>query len=227
VKEDICSIPVNEVLEIKDGCPICRMHGTVEEHLLDFIMGAAMMEPDVRVETNRVGFCGRHFMMMLGRKNRLALALMLESRLKSVEETVFQKDSLLFKKEKAGKAEHAAGDCYVCSHLETALDGHINTFFKLWKKEPEFRANVAAQPIICLPHYILLLRKGQAALDKKGFDGFESAISDVMRSGLLSLEKDVTGFCRMYDYQNGAAEWGNKKDAPERAIAYLTGFKKQ
>ncbi len=25
MREDICSIPVNEVFEPKDGCPFCRM----------------------------------------------------------------------------------------------------------------------------------------------------------------------------------------------------------
>ena len=78
MKEDICSIPVSEVFEPKDGCPICRMVATVEDHLVDYITGAAMMEPDVREDTNREGFCPPHYRQMLTRRNRLSVALTLE-----------------------------------------------------------------------------------------------------------------------------------------------------
>ena len=98
MREDICTIPVSEVFEPKDGCPICRMRDTVETRMVEYIMGAAMMEPDVRMETNRRGFCEDHFRKMLGQKNRLSLALMLESRLIEIKEQVFDKKRLSFLK---------------------------------------------------------------------------------------------------------------------------------
>ena len=67
MRSDICSIPVNEVFEPKDGCPLCRLRDMLEERVLDYIMGAAMMEPDVRKETNKQGFCYDHFKAMLNR----------------------------------------------------------------------------------------------------------------------------------------------------------------
>lgn len=226
VKEDICSIPVNEVFEVKDGCPICRMHDTLEDRMLSFILGDAMMEPDVRIETNRQGFCGRHSLMMLERRNRLALALMLESRLKTVEEAARRAAGGRPVK-KRGSAAPQAESCYVCGKTDAALDGLITTFFHLWKKEEEFRENVKAQPLVCLPHYLLLLDRAGSALDKKEYPVFGAALTDVLLRGLLPLEEDVTGFCRMFDYRNNGAEWGTKKDAPERAVAFLTGLKKQ
>ena len=227
MKEDICSIPVNEVLEVQDGCPICRMRDKLEEHMLDFIMGGAMMEPDVRTQTNRTGFCGRHSLMMLDRKNRLALALILESRLKSVDDVIASKKNPLFKNEKHHKCEDTAEDCYICRRVNSALDALMTTFFELWKNEPEFRANVKSQPIICLPHYIMLLNRAKTSLDKKSYTPFETAVTMVLQGGLRALEEDISGFCRMFDYRNIGAEWGTKKDAPERAIAFLTGFKRQ
>lgn len=226
MKEDICSIPVNEIFEAADGCPICRMHETLEDRLLEFIMGPAMMEPDIRTETNKIGFCPDHLVKMLGRKNRLGLALMLETRLHTVEETIFKANSRFSKKTKAEKAEEASGGCYVCDRVEKALDAHLVTVFKLWKKEEEFRASVAKQPILCLPHYKLLLSRGSAQLDKRQYPEFEEAISAVMQKGLKALEEDVSGFCKMFDYRNSGAEWGTKKDAPERAVAFLSGFSK-
>ena len=81
MRDDICTIPVSEVFEVNDGCPICRMKKTVEDHIIDYIMGAAMMEPDIRIETNKTGFCNEHYDMMLSHKGRLSLALMLETHL--------------------------------------------------------------------------------------------------------------------------------------------------
>ena len=52
MRESILTIPVNEVFEPREGCPICAMRNTVEQHISEYIMGAAMMEPDVRMETN-------------------------------------------------------------------------------------------------------------------------------------------------------------------------------
>ena len=48
-----------------------------------------MMEPDVRVETNRLGFCAEHFNQILARGSRLSVALILESLLQTVHDQVF------------------------------------------------------------------------------------------------------------------------------------------
>ena len=87
MKENICTIPVNEVFEVHDGCPICRMRDIIEAKYIDYITGPAMMEPDIRIETNRAGFCERHFGMMLtSGRARLPVALTLESHLIDVRE---------------------------------------------------------------------------------------------------------------------------------------------
>ena len=80
MRDDICTIPVSEGFEPKDGCPICRMRAIAERRVISYIMGAAMMEPDVRVKTNELGFCRDHYSMMRKANNRLSLALMLDSR---------------------------------------------------------------------------------------------------------------------------------------------------
>ena len=87
--EKIYTIPVNEAFDAcRDdatcGCPICVLRKRLEGDEIEIIMGAAMMEPDIRIKTNEQGFCGRHFDMMLERNNRLGLALILESHLAEV-----------------------------------------------------------------------------------------------------------------------------------------------
>jgi len=68
MREDICTIPVSDVFEVNDGCPICRMYDMLQTRAVDYITGAAMMEPDVRVVTNKKGFCGTHLYKMVRKK---------------------------------------------------------------------------------------------------------------------------------------------------------------
>ncbi len=82
--EQIYTIPISEAFEQHDGCPLCRMKEKLERESLEYVMGAAMMDPDVRIRTNRLGFCRGHYDDMLAMKNRLSLALMLESHLAEV-----------------------------------------------------------------------------------------------------------------------------------------------
>ena len=88
--ETLYTIPVNMAFEecADSGdkcCPFCRLYSDLEDTELEYILGASMMEPDVRVKTNEMGFCSQHFNMMLGRKNRLPFALMMESHLMEID----------------------------------------------------------------------------------------------------------------------------------------------
>ena len=78
MKEKIYTIPVNEAFEKQDGCPFCRLYRQLEKKEVDRILGAAMMEPDVRIQTNDAGFCGKHYRQMLHKQRRLQLGLILE-----------------------------------------------------------------------------------------------------------------------------------------------------
>lgn len=90
--EQIYTIPINEAFEQHGGCPLCRMKQKLERESLEYVMGAAMMDPDVRIRTNRLGFCRNHYDDMLAMKNRLSLALMLESHLDEVSK-LFPEDA--------------------------------------------------------------------------------------------------------------------------------------
>ena len=63
--EQIYTIPVNEAFEASRddpsiGCPLCALYRKLEEDELDLILGASMMEPDIRTITNETGFCKIH-----------------------------------------------------------------------------------------------------------------------------------------------------------------------
>lgn len=226
MREDITSIPVSEVFEPREGCPICRMRDTLEDRVVEYITGAAMMEPDVRIETNRLGFCRHHYGMMLGRRNRLGVALILESHLAEIEKQVFSGPPVIGKssKKQAESAGKASGTCFVCRQVDWAMERMLATVCRLWEEERDFRALFEEQPALCLPHFSALVATAGDRMGKKAAPEFAKAASALCRRSLHELRGDVSHFCKMFDYRNAGegADWGNSRDAIERAIWWLT-----
>lgn len=224
MRESILTIPVNEIFEPKDGCPICRMRNMLENRTVEYIMGAAMMEPDVRMETNKLGFCKTHFDQMLKQKNRLSLALMLQTHLKELDNTVFSRSSLFEgKTAKQKKVSQINQDCFVCSKIEWGMSRLMVTVFELYGKEREFRELFDAQEMLCLHHYDMLVGNLNS-VDKKFQSQFVKSCNALVKKQLELLIEDVSHYCNMYDYRNTGkdADWKNSKDSIERAIAFLT-----
>jgi hypothetical protein len=76
MKEKIYTIPVSDAFGQECECPVCLLEEKLENEYADYYLGPALMEPDCRIETNKKGFCRRHFEIMYNRQeNRLGLAL--------------------------------------------------------------------------------------------------------------------------------------------------------
>ena len=225
--EQIYTIPVNETFEEcaenkSCGCPLCRLYNKLEDNELELILGASMMEPDVRIQTNKEGFCRSHYDMMFAKKNRLQMALTLESHLAELSEGI--KDGKLFSapgqkpKKRIQKLEET---CYVCRRIDFNFEHMAETVVLLFECDPEFRKKLAAQPYFCLPHYRKLLEVGANRLDKKQYAEFEKTVATIVNSYMEELSGDVSWFCKKFDYRYDAEPWYNSKDAVERAIKFL------
>ena len=225
MRESILTIPVSEIFEPKCGCPICRMRDMLEDRCVEYIMGAAMMEPDVREETNKLGFCKTHFDKMLSKKNRLSLALMLKSHLDDVDEKVLAKKKL-FENSKAKKQKlcDLNSNCFVCSKIDWGMERILATFFNLYEKEVEFLKIFNDQEMLCINHYEMLISISANKLSKAKIADFEKDCLALVKKYLDVLRTDVSHYCNMYDYRNSGknADWGNSKDSIERAIKFLT-----
>lgn len=56
MKEQIYTIPVNEVYDTDCECPLCELEKKLEKETLDYALGAAMMEPEFRMEQTKKAF---------------------------------------------------------------------------------------------------------------------------------------------------------------------------
>lgn len=215
MRSDICSIPVEEVFEPKEGCPVCRMRNMLENRMAEYITGAAMMEPEVRKVTNEKGFCLRHYKMILSRKNRLSVALMLESHLKEIE-----------KKIKSPVAKAETSRCFVCDEVERNMTALISNTLKKYESDMEFRHLFEKQETLCLPHFYELCSAADKKMGRRFRGEFKSAAKELTLRSIESLHGDVKHFCDMFDYRNNGenADWGNSRDSLERAVLFLTSY---
>lgn len=224
MRESLLTIPISEVFDPKEGCPLCRMRDMLETRTVEYIMGAAMMEPDVRIETNRAGFCHTHLSQMMKQKNRLSLALMLQTHLEQTSREIFSRKKLFEgKNAKKQKLSQINESCFVCEKIDWGMERLMKTFFEMYGNE-DFKKLLNEQEFICLPHYDLLLRIAPSYLKKDMLSEFEKDIGSLTGKYIEALYGDVSHYCTMYDYRNTGkdADWGNSKDSIERAAKFLT-----
>jgi hypothetical protein len=204
---------------------MCALYRKLEENELDLILGASMMEPDVRIKTNEKGFCRTHYDMMFVRKNRLGMALTLESHLNELKkdlETGFIAGIVA----KPGttplkRIEKLEESCYVCERIDFHFQHMAETVVYLFESEDAFGKLIKDQPYFCLPHYRLLLEKAQHRLQKKKLADFAQITEAVQKNYLDALSEDVSWFCKKFDYRYEDEPWKNSKDSVERAMAFL------
>ena len=226
MKPNITTIPITDLFSETDGCPICRMYRMLEEQYTEYITGAAMMAPDVRVQTNKTGFCHRHFSMMVNNGPRLSNALLLQTHIDELRKKVFPKKltDAPDKKMLAAIRENAH-TCYVCDRIEHDILHLLATVYIQFGQDEAFREQYKAQDFICLDHYALIMSNfNKKAMDKKSAEAFFEATNTLSMGTMDTLYDDVTHFTTMFDYRNAGGDYKNSKDAIERSVRFLTSY---
>ncbi len=225
--EQIYTIPVNEAFEKSAadkscGCAFCTLYNKLENDELELILGASMMEPDVRIKTNKKGFCRTHYDMMFVRKNRLGMALTLESHLDELTKEL--KDGGLSSgtgKKPLARIDELENSCYVCERIDFNFGHMVETAVLLWQSDENFPPKLKDQPYFCLPHYKMVLKYAQQRLNKKQLKEFVGDCEAIQNKYIEELKGDVSWFCKKFDYRYDEEPWYNSKDSVERSIKFL------
>lgn len=216
MRDSIYTIPISEVFEPKCGCPFCSMQKTLESRCIEYILGAAMMEPDVRIETNRLGFCKTHYTIMQGEKNKLALALMIKSHLEEIKQ-----DKPKPAKKKAPLSEPT---CFVCKEINGAMQTLMTNTIIRYQNDVEFRKLYCEQEFFCVPHYKMLVEIASTEVHKKLYDSFITDTIMVRDRRFDSVLSNIDEFTQSFDYRNaGKEKTAEVNSAVDSAIKYLCG----
>jgi len=165
-----------------------------------------MMEPAVRIKTNRQGFCRRHYEKLLQKGNRLGLALILDSHLNEIQKEMKGGTSDLFKGPGASATERIRKlerDCYLCSRIDFSFGKVMENAVLLWEKEPIFRKKAENQPYFCLSHFEEYLRNAKGILSKKDYALFYQQIS----APTFRYFEELSQIPRGSGNEAGVADW--------------------
>lgn len=219
MKEDICSIPINDMFVSKCGCPVCRLYETVEKKAVEYIMGPAMMQPEIRVETNAKGFCDNHYSQMYNNYGKLQLALILQTHINEF--------NLNTNKEMFERVKSANNSCFVCEKTEQSFSKLVNQIFYMYEKDENFRTLFNSQSEFCLKHYKLLNERATKKVLKKQYKPFLNNLFNITKRTLELTENNINQFVKMYDYKSdkNADEFNGCKSAVEQALWFVSSNK--
>ena len=86
--EILYEIPVNDIFDRPCECPVCAMKKKLDDDEVAFAMGPSYMEDDIRLTTDKIGFCAHHMQMMYDFENRLGLGLILNTHMQNIIKNV-------------------------------------------------------------------------------------------------------------------------------------------
>ena len=225
--EKLYTIPVNEAFDTDCECPLCAMYKSLETDAVDFTMGPSYMEDDVRMATNRMGFCEKHIKKLYVNQNRLGLALMMLSHMDRANEKLSDiKDSRshggLFKKGEQSPIrafyDNLESSCFVCDKIDRTFDRYIATVFYLYSTDENFVAKFGKSKGFCMKHYAVLAERSEKELDNDKCKKFRKTLNDLYFDNMRRVREDLQGFVDKFDYRNADKPWGNSRDALIRTI---------
>lgn len=246
MKEKLYTIPLKEAFEAHDECAFCYIKRQLEQHAMDFTLGASAasyMEEDVRENTDNLGFCAYHFEKMYAYGNRLGCGLILSTHMKKQNQKLAQeiknftpsKSSMLRRLKKSTSKETGSTtnigqwidqfscQCTICDYEKTTFPRYIDTFFELYRKDADFVEQIKNSKGFCLPHFKDLVETGETLLSDSEKSVFYPIIFSLMTENMNRVENDITWFCDKFDYRHKDEDWKDSKDAIQRTMQKLAG----
>ncbi|MBQ6175374.1 MAG: hypothetical protein IJK28_12215 [Clostridia bacterium] len=247
MKYHIDTIPVWDAVKQDCECFLCALETRTEQQEAERFLGASVMEPDIRIQVNRQGFCRNHHRMLFGMGNRLGHALMLESHTAESIRTVSAclndikkaagaaSGSILSKygrsgqavkksyEEAVGRLADAAGGCILCEAVHTYMQRCCETVLLLWENDSEFRRQFSGTKGLCLCHLADLLRLAPQVLSSRLVPEFADAVEKLEKPNLDRIQEDISWFIKKFDYRYEAEPWKNSQNAVQRTCNKLRG----
>lgn len=230
MKETIYTIPVNDAFDDESECPFCSMYKKLEKDCIDYTLGPSYMEDDIRAETDKIGFCQKHYSMLYNKQNRLGLALILQSHLQKINKNV----EALSKNMSSGKKgffsksntenklteylNNVTDSCYVCDKIKNSFDRYFDTFFYMWKKDDDIKNKVKGSKGFCIEHFSILISYAENKLSKKEYEEFLEIVLPLQKENMKRLLGEVDHFINKFDHNYADSPWGTAKDSLIRAI---------
>ena len=231
MKEQLYTIPVNDAFAVDCECPVCSMYDSLENDAIEFTMGPSYMEDDIRMETNKIGFCTHHVKQLYKHQNRLGLALILHTHMQRTNrdlEDLLSSDKPVKKGLFAKKTENTSPvteyienlnhSCYICNRIDRIFARYLATIYHCYEHDEEFRRKFAASKGFCTKHFGMLYEGAPSSLSGKRLPEFIKTLNEVYLTNMKRVTDDLEWFTDKFDYRNEDKPWKNSKDALPRSM---------
>ncbi len=247
MRETIDTMPLWDAFRQHGLCPFCFLKNHLQALYLDMYLGDSVMEPDVRLQTNRSFFCRDHTKLLYEQKvSKLGLALMTHTHLLEVQrqalaqmeaiEKSIRDSAPLLKRvgaakdinaqltEAAATVEHRERECVICARMQSHMTRYHETAIHMWTHDSAFREMFNNSQGFCLPHWAAQLSTAQGALLSGAERDFILTLNEIEKRSLAKMADDLEWFTKKFDYRNANAPWKDSKDAVPRALNMLKGY---
>lgn len=235
MKEKIYTIPITDAFNDTNFCPFCYILEKLETQTLEYTMGPSYMESDIRAVSDELGFCNRHFSIMLEQQNKLGIALMSLSHIQKLIsdiDNVAYDDSIpkkmLFKKVTNPQhtkivtyAKKTSTSCYMCNRVDEKFNKYIDSFIHLFINDDNIKNLFINSKGTCYTHFCILLEKAENSMKENEYIELKNIVVKKQLQNLKNLENDLDFFVKKFDYKNADLPWGDKKDILSRVSEYM------
>lgn len=242
MKEKLYTIPLNDAVNANDECPMCFAYREIEQDITDLVLGSgsSYMERDMREITDKTGFCDDHFKKMYDFGNTLGNGWILkthymEMRKQMAEEfkkykpgkqsimSKFSKNQGAYKNSVAEWIAEKKKSCYMCREIKEIYERYLDTFFYLWKNDPDFVEKVKNSKGFCLSHFGDIAELAEDKLSVEERKVFFDIMFKLMTDNMDRMQEDVNWLIEKFDHVNKDADWKNSRDAVPRGMQKLKG----
>ena len=247
MKYEIDTIPVWDALKAGSECPFCLLEKRSRQAAVRYYLGPSVMVPEVRVTVNETGFRPENLRLLSKDANKLGLALISHTRLKSLRaKLAAQTKTLRAEATKAASKNALEGlvgkkpldeqltrlsqflrneetQCLIEDKVRLDLERYAFTLVHLWNKDKDFRPAWASSPGTCLHHAPLVLEMARAELGTPALGAFTSEFLDLLDRNLARVEQDLLAFTQTFDSTNSHEIVGTPQGAVDRGLQKIAG----
>ena len=235
-------MPKLEISRVHDAyaqggeCPLCSLMDGAERTYLRSFQHSRVMEPNVRVATNSLGFCPDHLGKLYQGENKLGLGLVVHTHLQEKMPVIRSALEEIISTAQAGRRDRARriegiiatleslrDSCFICGLLRQDLARYAFTILYLWRKDPEFPVVFRASRGFCLTHFCTVTETAVALLRGDRFALWLRDAVPLMTGSLESLSEDLLAFTQLHQAGNRSLGSESERSALARTLQKLAG----
>lgn len=233
-------MPKLEISKVHDAyarggeCPLCDLEEAAENTYLRSFQHSRVMEPNVRVQTNRTGFCPGHYRKLYDGENKLGLGLVVHTHLQQVIPGIGAAlDALAKAAEGRRSREHLAeaaapmaalrDTCFICGLLAADMQRYAFTVLYLWTRDPQFSAVFRDSRGFCIPHFAVMLDEASKSMRADRIRGWLAETIPLMKGSLERLDGELLAFTQLHQAGNASPGTDAERTALARTLQKLSG----